>query len=95
MLLLVFAAMAGLIAFFVNSNISFQQKMNSDKERAQEQIEITQITINSQKKILAVTISNTGTIDTKIRALYRQIGGATTLLTDPSTLHTPKKFKNN
>ena len=80
-----FAAMSGLIAFYVSSNLSMQQKMNIDEERAKEQITITQITLTSENKIVGITVSNTGAIESKIRALYREENGVVTLLTDPST----------
>ena len=77
--------MTALIAFYVSSNLSMQQKMNIDEERAKEQITITQITLTSENKIVGITVSNTGAIESKIRALYREENGVVTLLTDPST----------
>ena len=80
-----FAAMTGLIAAYVNYNVSIQAQMDVEKKRAQEQIAITQIGINTQQKIANVTISNTGTTEVKIRALYREEDGAITFMVDPST----------
>ena len=80
-----FAAMTGLIAAYVNYNVSIQAQMDVEKKRAQEQIAITQIGINTQQKIANVTIGNTGTTEVKIRALYREEDGVTTFIVDPST----------
>ena len=85
MLLLMLTAMIGLIAAYFNYNLSIQAQMDIEKKRAQEQIAITQIGINTQQKITNITISNTGTTEVKIRAFYREENGVTTFIVDPST----------
>lgn len=78
-------AMIGLIAAYFNYNLSIQAQMDIEKKRAQEQIAITQIGIDTQQKITNITISNTGTTEVKIRAVYREENGVTTFIVDPST----------
>jgi archaellum component FlaF (FlaF/FlaG flagellin family) len=85
MLLLMLTAMIGLIAAYFNYNLSIQAQMDIEKKRAQEQIAITQIGINTQQRITNITISNTGTTEVKIRAFYREENGVTTFIVDPST----------
>ena len=93
MLLLMLTAVTGLIAAYVNYEVSIQAQMDVEKKRAQEQIAITQIGINTQQKIANVTISNTGTTEVKIRALYREEDGVTTFIFDPSTYIAPSNSK--
>ena len=84
MLLLMFTAMMGLIVAFFNYNLSAEEQMKIDHERSQEKIELTTIAINNESIISNVVITNTGSIDVRIRALYEIVNGETTLLFDPS-----------
>ena len=84
MLLLMFAAMTGLLVAFLNYNLSAKEQMDIEHKRAQEKIELTKIEVNDQFEISNVTISNTGSIEVKIRALYEILNGETRLLFDPS-----------
>jgi hypothetical protein len=59
--------------------------MNIEKERAQEQIAITHIGIGLGQELTSVTVSNTGTIEVRIRAFYREETGVVTFVGDPST----------
>ena len=83
MLLLMLVALTGLMVAFANYNSSIQEQMNVERDRAQEQVAITQIGTNAQE-ITSIKIANTGQIEVKIRALYREKNGAAILLTDPS-----------
>ena len=85
MLLLMFAAMIGLIVAFFNYNLSAKEQMNIDHERSQEKIELTGLGVNDDFEITSLVINNTGTIDVRIRALYQIANGETKLLFDPST----------
>jgi hypothetical protein len=58
--------------------------MKIDHQRAQEKILLTKIEVNNESKISKIEISNTGSIDVKIRALYQIVDGETILLFDPS-----------
>jgi len=84
MLLLMFAALTGLLVAFYNYNLSAKEQMDIEHERSQEKIELTRIEVNEQFKISNVVINNTGTIDVRIRALYEIVNGETKLLFDPS-----------
>ena len=85
MLLLMFAAMIGLITTFFNYNLSAKEQMDIDQERAKEKIVLSSIEVNSESMITNVTINNTGSIDVTIRALYEKANGETILLFDPYT----------
>jgi archaellum component FlaF (FlaF/FlaG flagellin family) len=84
MLLLMFAAITGMLVAFLNYNLSAKEQMDIEHKRAQEKIELTKIEVNDQFEISNVTISNTGSIEVKIRALYEILNGETRLLFDPS-----------
>ncbi len=84
MLLLMFAAMIGLLVAFFSYNLSAKEMMDIDHERAQEKIELTKIEVNEEFEISTVVINNTGSIEVKIRALYEISNGGTILLFDPS-----------
>lgn len=77
-------AMTEIIVAFSTYNSSIQKQMNIEKERAQEQIAITEISTINEQEITTIKIVNTGQIEVKIRALYREIGSAATFLMDPS-----------
>ena len=83
MLLLMFTAMIGLIVAFFNYNLSANEQMEIDLERSQERIELS-VGVNDGN-ITSVVINNTGSIEVRIRALYKKVNGETTLLFDPST----------
>lgn len=85
MLLIMLSATTLLIVAFSNYNASLQTQMKIEKERAQEQIAITKISMGLEQKITNVTITNTGTIEVKIRAFYREENGIVTFVGDPST----------
>ncbi len=61
-----------------------EKQMTNEKEQAQEQISITNVGIDKSSEINNITISNTGTIEVTISALYRQDNQQTTFLIDPS-----------
>lgn len=84
MLLLMFAAMIGLLVAFYNYDLSAKEQMKIEHERAQEKIELAKIEVDEEFKILNVMINNTGAIEVRIRALYEIFNGETTLLFDPS-----------
>ena len=85
MLLLMFTAMMGLIVAFVNYNLSAKEQMEIDLERSQERIELS-VGVNDGN-ITSVVINNTGSIEVRIRALYKIVNGETTLLFDPSNYY--------
>ena len=84
MLLLMFAAMIGLLVAFFNYNLSAMEQMDMEHERAQEKIELTRIEVNEDFEVSKVVINNTGTIDVRIRALYEILNGETAFLFDPA-----------
>ncbi|MFC1488013.1 hypothetical protein ACFLRN_10060 [Thermoproteota archaeon] len=84
MLLFMFTVMIGLIIAYVNYNLSAEEQMKIDHERSQEKIVLTTIAITNESIISKVVITNTGSIDVRIRALYEIVNGDTTLLFDPS-----------
>ena len=84
MLLLMFAAMTGLLVAFFNFNISAKEQMDIEHQKAQEKIELTTLEVNDDFKIINVVINNTGTIDVRIRAIYEISEGGTDFLFDPS-----------
>ena len=84
MLLLMFAAMTGLLVAFFNFNLSAKEQMNIEHQKAQEKIELTTLEVNDEFKIINVVINNTGTVDVRIRALYEIAEGGTDFLFDPS-----------
>jgi hypothetical protein len=83
MLLLMFAVIIGLVAAFFNYNSSAQEQMNIEQVRSQEQIILTSQFVENGR--LMVTISNTGTTDVTVRALYKVLNGQVTFYCDPST----------
>jgi len=86
-----FAVMTGLIAAYVNYNLSIEAQMKIQEERAREQIAITQIGVDTEGKIENITVSNIGGIEVRIRALYREKNGIATLLIDPPLVTYPKE----
>jgi archaellum component FlaF (FlaF/FlaG flagellin family) len=84
MLLLMFTVMIGLIAAFFNYNLSAEEQMKIDLERSQEKIVLTKIAVNNESIISNVVVTNTGSIEVRIRALYKIVNGETILLFDPS-----------
>ena len=84
MLLLMFAALTGLIVAYFNFDLSTQEQMKIEHERSQEKIVITNLKLDNELSVANLTISNIGAIEVKIRALYRQEGGETIFLADPS-----------
>ena len=84
MLLLMFAAITGLLVAFLNYDLSAKEQMNIEHQRAQEKIELTRIEVDDQFEISTIVINNTGSIDVNIRALYEISNGETKLLFDPS-----------
>jgi hypothetical protein len=85
MLILMFAALTGLIIAYSNYNLSAQEQTKTERERSQEQIMLSQ-QANDQLGIVSnISIINTGTIEVKIRALYQILNGETSLICDPST----------
>lgn len=85
MMLLMLATMTILVSVYISTNESMQRQMGAEQQQAKEQIAITGVGINSAQEITNITISNTGTIEVTIRALYRQVAGHTSLLEDPLT----------
>jgi hypothetical protein len=94
MFIIMVAAVTSLIAFFVSTNLSQQKQANFESAQAQEQITVTDIRINnSSQKIENITVLNNGPIEVMIRAIYRNVNNATTLLCDPSTPLAPGSSK--
>lgn len=85
MLFLMFTALTTLITAFFQYNLATQEQMQIEHECSQEKIALTQLQIDKNLKIANVTITNAGTIEVKIRALYHEEEGEITFLTDPST----------
>ncbi len=85
MLFLMFTTLITLVYIYFQYNLSLQEQMRIEQERSQEKIVITQLEINNNFKISNITITNTGTIEIRIRALYQEDEGVVTFLTDPST----------
>ena len=86
LLLLMFVALTGLIVVFSNMNLNSQAMNTIELQRSQEKI-ILQKQIASGE-IRSVTITNDGSIEVKIMALYQVQDGVTTFLGDPNTDHT-------
>lgn len=84
MLLLIFVVMTSIIAAFYNYNSIFQQQTQFDRERTQEKILISTETNKELYIISSATISNIGSIEVKIRALYKIENGQTIFVCDPS-----------
>lgn len=85
MLLLMFAALNGLIVAYFSYNVSVQEQMKIEEDRSHEKIVISGLNLDNSLKIANITVRNLGAIEVRIRALYREEVGATTFLTDPST----------
>ena len=85
MLLLMFAAIIGIITAFFNFNLSAKEQMDIELDRAKEKIVLSKIEVNNESKISNVVVNNTGSIDVTIRALYEKANGETRFLFDPST----------
>ena len=83
-LLIMFAALTGLVVAFFNYNLSAQEQMELELARAQERIELTKLRVDEQFTVSSVTINNTGSIDVRIRAIYEILDGETTFLFDPA-----------
>ena len=84
MLLLMFTALTILIVSFSNSNISAQEQMDLEHQRAQEKIELTNLEVNDAFEIIGVLVNNTGTIEVEIRAIYEITAVETKFLFDPA-----------
>jgi hypothetical protein len=81
-----FTVMISLIAVYVNYNLSAQEQMKFDQERSQEKILFSNMELDNELvNISNVTITNAGTIEVRIRALYIERDGITTFITDPSS----------
>ena len=83
MLFLMIALMTVLITAFYNYNSSAQKKIASEAQIAAEHITLTGYG-NNQNNILQANISNTGTIEVTIKALYKTLNGQATYYCDPS-----------
>ena len=86
MLLIMLATLTGLIVVFSNINLNSQAMNKIELERAQERISLQ--TGIASGEIRSVIITNDGSIEVKIRALYQVQDGVTTFLGDPNTDHT-------
>lgn len=86
-LLLLFTILTSIFLIYSNFNDSAQTKFQTDHARSQEKIAIIDLEIDytDNDKITDIIIQNIGSIEVKIRALYREEDGLTTFLTDPST----------
>ena len=85
MLLLMFTALTVLIISYSNYNLSAQEQMNIDRDRSKEKIMLSQQSNQQLGIISSISIFNTGTIEVKIRALYKTQPGETIFICDPST----------
>jgi len=83
MLLLMLALLVSLFGIFFRVNLSNQRQMALEQARIQEKIMLAK-EINHQNITSRVTVTNIGEIEVRIRALYKTIEGATTLVCDPS-----------
>lgn len=83
-LLIMFAALTGLVVAFFNYNLSAREQMNLELARAQERVELIKLQVDEQFTISSVVINNTGSIDVRIRAIYEILDGETRLLFDPA-----------
>ena len=87
MLLLMFALISALVASFYNYNVSTKQQFTNEEERSKEQITLANH-FTDQGGTLHATITNTGTIEVTIKALYKKLDDQVTFFCDPST-YTP------
>jgi len=86
-LILTFSTLFLLMSGFLGYNLSVNEQMKIEQERAQEKIVLTELGLNpeNQTYITYVRINNTGTIQVRIRAIYETNRTMTVFLSDPST----------
>jgi len=85
-LLLVFSILILLFSAFFGYNYAVEEQMRIEHERSLEKIIISGLKLDENfTKITHVSISNTGTITVRIRAIYVANLTTTTLVCDPST----------
>jgi len=89
-LLLVFSILILLLLTFFNYNFAVQEQMKIEHERSQEKIVLTGLDLN-ETNLSQVCISNTGTIEVRIRALYVD----DIFICDPSTYKDTHIAPNN
>ena len=84
-LLLVFSILIVVFIAFFDYNIVIQEQMRIEHERSQEKIVLSAMELDpTRTRITMITISNTGTIDVKIRAIYLVTSIETKFVLDPS-----------
>jgi hypothetical protein len=89
-LLLVFSILTLLFLTFFHYNFAVQEQMRIEHERSQEKIVLTGLNLN-ETNLSEICIKNTGTIETKIRAIYVD----NSFLCDPSTYNDTAIAPNN
>ena len=82
-LFLMLAVLSGILAAFFVWTQSTRAQMQYEQNRMQERIALSQQT-SQQNTISNVTITNTGSIQVKITALYAILNNQTTFICDPS-----------
>lgn len=85
-LLLVFSILILLFLAFFSYNLAVQEQMRIEHERSQEEIVLSGLVLNEMDLTISrVVVSNTGTIEVRIRAIYVTNRTTTVLICDPST----------
>ncbi len=82
MLILMIALFSSALVIYSTYSQNTHQEINYEVQKIQEKLILTKRT--QANTITNVTITNTGTIQIEIRALYQSIDGQTTFLCDPS-----------
>ncbi len=84
-LILTFSTLFLLLSGFFGYNVSLNEQMRIEQERAQEKIILTQLGLNDNATFITfLRVNNTGTIQVKIRAIYETNSTMTFFLCDPS-----------
>lgn len=96
MLLLMFALMVGVVFYFQTYNTSMTNQATTNLDRSRESLTLTKQIDIASNQITSINITNTGTAEAKVRAIYITTSDGTTTFLDPSTslntVITPNNF---
>ena len=87
-----FCVLIALLVAYFDYNLAVQEQMKIEHERSQERIFLSGLEVDEQTNYISyVNVTNRGTIEVKIRAVYVANDTATALVCDPSIYISPAK----
>jgi archaellum component FlaF (FlaF/FlaG flagellin family) len=85
MLLLMFTILTTFLVAYFNYNTAAQDQMTFEQQRSQEKLTLSKLTNDQLGIVSTITVTNLGTIESKISAIYETFEGETNFVCDPST----------